>query len=146
MIVLDTSVFIDALVPRSGKRHAHALSLMKIISERELAVYGPKILLVELACVLSRYRGPEDVRKVLESLSETINLIGEDALFDVALKIGMDTHCRAVDAYFIAVAKMTGSILVSNDRVMVINARKTGLEAYYLLEEHGSTIRRIKSL
>ena len=34
MIVLDTSVLVDALLPRLERRHEAALSLMRILSEK----------------------------------------------------------------------------------------------------------------
>jgi len=49
-----------------------------------------------------------------------------------------------VDAYFIATANVTNSILVTNDRVMANNARNYGIDAYYLRDEFDDAIRRIK--
>ena len=39
-----------------------------------------------------------------------------------------------------------GSILVSNDRLMVQNSRKAGIQAYYLLEEHKVAIDKLGEL
>lgn len=52
---------------------------------------------------------------------------------ELAFLISLKTGCRAIDSYFIATAKMTDSTLVSNDKVMVKNAKKVGINAYYLL-------------
>ena len=43
------------------------------------------------------------------------------------------TGCRAVDAYYIATTKHVDAILITNDRTMRDNASKSGVEAYYLL-------------
>ena len=64
----------------------------------------------------------------------------EDSAFQVAL----DTGCRDIDAYFIATAKLTDSILVTNDKLMAKNAKKAKIEAYYLIEEFDKVLERIK--
>ncbi len=55
---------------------------------------------------------------------KNFNLIREDEIFDVVLEICKNTGSRAVDGYFIATAKLTNSILITNDRVMVKTPRK----------------------
>ena len=35
-------------------------------------------------------------------------------------------------------------MLVSNDKVMVRNSKKAGIEAYYLLEEHETVLNKLK--
>ena len=63
---------------------------------------------------------------------------------DLAFQVALDTGCRAIDAYFIATAKLTNSILVTNDRIMVNNAKKANIEAYYLIEEFDKILERVK--
>ena len=58
----------------------------------------------------------------------------------------MKTGSRAADAYFIATAKLTNSILITNDRVMAKNAKKAGIETYYLIEEFDEAVSRISEL
>ena len=146
MIVLDTSVLVDALLPRLERRHEAALSLIQILSEKEALIYGPRILLVELACVLSRYKGAQLVQEMVSSIAGTINLIDEAVIFEEALSIAMRIHPRAVDAYFIAAAKLTNSTLISNDRVMVENARKEGVDAYFFIEEVDVVLNKVRQL
>ena len=55
----------------------------------------------------------------------------EPKVFEVALNTG----CRAIDSYFIALTKLTNSFLVSNDRIQVRNAKKFEVDSYYLLED-----------
>ncbi len=45
----------------------------------------------------------------------------------------MLTGCRAVDAYYIATTRHVDAILITHDRTMRDNASKSGIEAYYLL-------------
>ena len=55
-----------------------------------------------------------------------------------------ETGCRAIDAYFIATAKLTNSVLITNDRIMATNAKKYGVEAYYLIEEFNNARERLR--
>ena len=48
--------------------------------------------------------------------------------------------------YFIATAKLTNSILITNDRIMSTNAKKYGVEAYYLIEEFNDAKERLTSV
>ncbi len=48
----------------------------------------------------------------------------------------MATGCRAVDAYYIATAKLLNAVLITNDKVMKENALKVDVEAYYLLDDN----------
>ncbi|MBC7115408.1 MAG: PIN domain-containing protein [Archaeoglobi archaeon] len=66
---------------------------------------------------------------------KNFNLIREDEIFEEIIKICRNTGCRAIDAYFIATARLTNSVLVTNDGIMAENAKKAGIEAYYLIEE-----------
>jgi len=59
MIVLDTSIFIDAIIPFDEMRHIRASHLLDIISERGLDIYEPCLLEIELSGVLARYK-PRD--------------------------------------------------------------------------------------
>ena len=52
---------------------------------------------------------------------ENFNLIDEGVIFDEILKVCKNTGSRAVDGYFIATAKLTNSILITNDKIMANN-------------------------
>ena len=49
MIVLDTSVFVDALIPKVKAGHELAMDVLSVVDARGLAVLEPKVFLVELA-------------------------------------------------------------------------------------------------
>ncbi|WP_290598008.1 MULTISPECIES: type II toxin-antitoxin system VapC family toxin [unclassified Archaeoglobus] len=146
MIVFDTSVVIDALLPKLGDRSRQASEALKAAGERAAVVYAPRIFKIELASVLSRRKSVELVKDVVSDIAKWITLIPESELFDVAYNLSYTTKSRAVDLYFIAAAKLTNSILLTNDRVMAINAKKAGIEAYYLLEEFEAAMKRIAEL
>jgi len=84
------------------------------------------------------------VKLIVEDILGDVKLIPnpDDLAFEVAVKTGS----RAADAYFIATAKITNSILITNDKVMAKNAKKANIEAYYLIEEFDKAVNRIKEL
>ena len=79
---------------------------------------------------------------IVEDILEDVKLIPnpDDLAFEVAIKTGS----RAADAYFIATARLTNSILVTNDKIMVKNAKKAGVKAYYLLKDFNEVVKVIK--
>ena len=144
MIVLDTSVIIDSLLPKLGERYKKAEEVLKIV--KNFQIYAPKILKIELASVLGRKKNVNLVRKFVEDLASEINLISEEELFNIAYKIAFVVKGRAADAYFIATAKLTNSILITNDKIMANNAKKAGVEGYYLIEEFDKVVERVKRI
>ena len=46
----------------------------------------------------------------------------------------------------IATAKITSSILIANDKIMVNNAKKAGIGACYLIEEFEKVTERLKNI
>lgn len=146
MIVIDTSVFTDFFVNFDEERHRKAKVFFDKISEGDFIIYEPFLLDVELAGILRRKYNERVVYEILEGLEGKIEVLDEDSTHKTALDIAMKTHCRAVDAYFISTAKLTNSILVTNDRTMANNAKNCGIEAYYLIEEFDKVLTRIKEL
>jgi len=146
MIVIDTSVFTDFLVNFDENRHIKAKSFFDEISERDFTIYEPFLFDVELAGILRRRYDEKTVSKILEDLKGRIEVLDKSSIHKTALDIAMKTHSRAIDAYFIATAKLTNSILITNDKMMANNAKNDGIEAYYLIEEFDKAINRIKEL
>ncbi len=132
MIVIDANVLIDALFEGNPERRALALRFFKLIEGR--CVYVPRIFIVEVLSVARRLGVKLDYLTLM-GLIEDFNVKTEDEVFNLAVYVSENVHPRAVDAYYIATAILTGSILVSNDRIMVKNSRNAGIEAFYLLEE-----------
>jgi len=144
MIVLDTSVIVDSLLPKLGERFEKANEILKMI--KDLQVYAPRILKIELATILGRKKSSNLVKKFIDDLTSEIDLISEENLFDTAYEIALSVKGRAVDIYFIATAKITNSVLITNDKVMADNARKCGIDAYYLIEEFDNAKERLREL
>lgn len=143
MIVVDASVFIDSLFSSNDERYQKSVNFFKACNG--LPLYAPRIFRVELVAVARRL-GFKGERKELTKLVDMINLISEYSIINIAEYVADSIHPRAVDAYYIATAILTGSILVSNDKIMVINSKKAGLEAYYLLDEYNDVLDRIRQL
>jgi len=144
-LTIDSSIYIDSIVPKSEERHIRAKEIIKLASETGIDVFEPRIFIVELVGVLSRFKPKDEVKDVL-NITKFVNILSEDEIFETAVNIAFDTHCRAVDAYFIATAKLTNSVLITNDRIMADNAKKCGVDAYYLIEEFSNAVEKLKKL
>ena len=142
-LTVDTSVLIDFFTKRYAERFEISKEFLK--NARSKPVYCPRLILAEIIGVLVRY----NVKLAdlgYNFVIENFNLIKEDEIFDSVLKICRNTGSRAIDAYFIAAAKLTNSILIINDRIMAKNARKAGIEVYYLIEDFDETLKRLKEM
>ena len=110
-----------------------------------MEAYAPRLMLVEVAAVLSRRLDRRDVETAVAVIEPLVTLLPEDTLYDTALGVALETGSRAADAYYIAAAIVTDSKLLTNDRVQALNARRAGIEAYYLLESLEEARRALKS-
>lgn len=88
---------------------------------------------VEVVSQLVRRKPREVARKLYEEIIDRVIII-EDIDYELLLDIALQIACRAIDAYYIAAASLVSGILVSADKVMVDNAKKYGVEAYYILD------------
>jgi len=123
-----------------GERREKAEKLMNIVRD----IYEPRVFKIELAGTLARRFKKEDVLNFIDEVLTKITLIPNPE--ELAFQVALNTGCRAIDAYFIATAKFTNSILITNDKVMANNAKKYGTECYYLIEEFNKVLERIKGL
>ncbi|QDA30669.1 type II toxin-antitoxin system VapC family toxin [Thermococcus indicus] len=130
--VVDASLLIDAFSKFNEERRRLALKVFEAIEGHE--IYVPRICMIEFVNVLSRFTPEEKVRGFLE-VFDFFNLVGESEFFDEAVELAFGLHSRAADTYYISTAMIVGGILLTNDRRMVENARGSGLDVYYILEE-----------
>ncbi|MDI6884884.1 MAG: type II toxin-antitoxin system VapC family toxin [archaeon] len=145
MVTLDTSVLADLFLPVEEGRKVKAKGIIEIVEEREIEIYNPKIFIIEFLSILRRFLSKEMVETALQ-ISRSINLLDESEIFEIARALSLEVHPRAIDAYFIATAKLSDSILISNDKTMVNNSRETGIEAYYLITEHDKVVERLREI
>jgi len=143
MIVIDTSVLVDYIFEEDVTRNNIAKETLKLV--KGLRVFAPRILLIEFMAV-ARMLGMTIFKLDMVRLTADFVLLSEDKIFDEAFKIAERIHPRAADAYFIATAKLTNSILITNDRVMARNAKKAEIEAYYLIEDFDKAVKRLKEI
>ncbi len=143
MIVIDTSVLVDYVFERDITRNSVAKETLKLV--KGFRAFAPRILLIEFISVARRLGMSISRHDVINLVADFI-LLSEDTIFDEAFKIAESVHPRAADAYFIATSKLTNSILITNDRIMAVNAKKYGVEAYYLIEEFDSAVKRLRDL
>ena len=141
-VVVDTSVFVDSILEFDEYRTKIAEDLLETIQNEFLEIVNPVLFRVELAGVLSRKLPENRVKLIVEDILEDVKLIPnpDDLAFEVAIKTGS----RAADAYFIATAKLTNSILITNDKIMARNNKKAGIKAYYLIKEFSEVLKVIK--
>ncbi len=132
-IVVDVSVFIDRLFIYSEERSRRARTLFRYIDKEGLTVFEPQVFGVELASQLVRRKPREVAKKLYEEIIDRVIII-EDIDYELLLDIALQTACRAIDAYYIATTNLVSGILVSADKMMVDNAKKYGVEAYYILD------------
>ena len=142
MIVVDTSVWVDLFIAKNSKRSNLAEKAFEFIEKMEIEIYAPKLFVVEFISTMKRLVGD----MIPTGIFEKINLLDEAVIFETAKDIAMKVHPRAADAYFIAAAKLTNSILIINDRIMAKNARKAGIEVYYLIEDFNKVLERLKAM
>ncbi len=140
MVVIDTSVWLDLFLENSD-RETIAEELMNVV---RTVIYEPEVFKIELAGTLSRRFRKNDVLNFIDDVLTKVRLV--DNPNKLAFQIALNTGCRAIDSYFIATAKLTNSVLITNDKVMANNAKKAGIEAYYLIEEFDKAINKIKEL
>ena len=133
-LVVDVSVFIDALFVYDEERSERARSLFRMVSRKGYNIFEPAIFGVELASQLARRKPRRQAKRIYEEIVDKV-IIVEEVEYDLLLDIAFSTGCRAVDSYYIAVASILSVPLVSADRVMVFNARRYGVDAYYTLDK-----------
>ncbi len=144
-LVVDVSVFADYFIRVQGReqRHRVARRFLDTVSALGLVVYEPFLFDIELRAVLVRRMSPEEVSRIVSGIREFIEVIAEENLHGIAARVALSTGCRAIDAYYIATALATESLLVTNDRVMHSNALRAGIESYYLVESFSELMKRL---
>ena len=141
-VTIDTSVLVDFFTRKHSERYTIAKELLKVVKGKP--VFCPRLILAEILGVLARYN-VELADLGYNFVIKNFNLINENEIFDIVLEVCKNTGCRAIDSYLIATAKLTDSILITNDKVMNENAKKFGIESYYLLEDFDKVLDKIKN-
>ncbi len=120
-VLLDTSVVVKWFVPEEDSEKA--LSLRRAQEDRELRLYAPEVLLMELANAL-RYASEFSAREIIEALETPFELnillipFSLDAL-NLAVTLSMEHDLAVYDAYFLALAQALEIPLITADRKML---------------------------
>ncbi|MEB3778709.1 MAG: hypothetical protein GSR85_00540 [Desulfurococcales archaeon] len=90
---------------------------------------------MELISQLVRRKPREVAKELYDEIIDKVAIV-EDIDYELLLDIALLTACRAIDAYYIATTSLLSGILVSADKTMIDNAKKYGVEAYYIHNTH----------
>ena len=130
-LVIDVSVFIDRLFIYDEERSRRARNVFRAVDRKGFNVFEPQVFGIEPSSQLIR-RKPRDIAKrVYDEIIERV-IVVEEIGYDLLLNIAFQTGCRAIDTYYIATVSIVDGILISADKVMVTNARRYGVDAYYI--------------
>ena len=130
-LVIDVSVFIDRLFIYDEERSNRARNVFRIVDKKGYNIFEPQVFSIELTSQLIRRRPRDVARRVYDEVMERV-IVVEEIDYDLLLDIAFQTGCRAIDTYYIATASIVDGILISTDRVMATNAKRYGVNAYYI--------------
>ena len=119
--LLDTSVVVKWFVPEEDSEKA--LSLRHAQENREIQLYAPEVLLMELANAL-RYSSEFSASEIAEALDTPFGLnvllvpFSLEAL-NSAVTLSLNQDLAVYDAYFLALARALEILLITADRKML---------------------------
>ncbi|NJE00480.1 type II toxin-antitoxin system VapC family toxin [Thermococcus sp. JdF3] len=151
-VVLDTSILAKALLKprrslppevytRESNTHKKARLVVKLCDGHD--VMFPRAGLVEIASVLKRNGHGAVILKVIESISISYTIVDEDEIFENALEVASLTGASGFDTYFIALAKSTDALLITDDVKMSKHALAVGINVLLLREASEERIREV---
>ena len=128
-IVLDTSVLVKGIFKplrslsaesysRELETHEKCKALMKFLEERDIEVYVPKVCVVETAAVARRLASRTLAEKASNGIMKSYNIADEEAIFNTAWDLALETGCSGFDSYFIALARKEEAMLLTDDSGM----------------------------
>ncbi len=119
MYTLDANIFLRDLDPRDPQ-HAVCHAILEYLHATATPLIVPVLLFVEVAGVLSReLRDPMRGRMAVTLLRSLPHLTAvglDDALAHAAAELAADCAIRGADAVYVAVARQSGTALVTLDR------------------------------
>jgi predicted nucleic acid-binding protein len=139
-VVLDTSVLLKSIFKplrslssdaysRELETHEKCKVLIKFIEERDVEVHVPKVCVVETAAVAKRLAGRVLAARASKGIIKSYNIAEEEAIFDIAWDVALETGCSGFDSYFIALAKREDAILFTDDSGMHHHAGESGVDS-----------------
>jgi predicted nucleic acid-binding protein len=152
-VVLDSSVLIKSIFKplrslssdgysRELETHEKCKVLIKFIEERDVEVRVPKVCIVEIAAVAKRLAGRALAAKASMGIMKSYNIAEEEAIFDIAWDVALETGCSGFDSYFIALAKREDAILFTDDSGMYYHAEEIGVNSILMRSTDLKTLER----
>ena len=114
-----------------------------MLEEKALQILEPDLFKVELTGQIARRVKKDLVPKICEEIFQGLVFISTPMIFNEALSIALETGSRASNAFYVAAARLEKAILISNDRFQIENAKKSGIEVYYLLQDEEQLRKRL---
>ena len=141
--VLDTSVLVKSIFKplrslsaesysRELQTHEKCVALIKLIEERDVEVHVPKVCIVETAAVAKRLAGRTLAARASKGILRSYNVADEEAIFNIAWDVALETGCSGFDSYFIALAKKEDAILFTDDSGMHQHANEADVESFLM--------------
>jgi len=75
-------------------------------------------------------------------MEETFVVVGEDMVYGKAFEVALERAPSGFDTYFIALAAVTNSTLITDDKSMANHAKALGIETILVRETSLDQIRR----
>ena len=145
-VTLDTTVLAKGIIPpRRRKKDALyeeqfrmytiAKSIIAKIENKESVMGVPSVAIVEIAAVGARLTGKEE-RGLQASnyVKKHGNILYDTDFLDEATSIAAKTKISGFDSIFITCAKITNSVLITDDKNMHDAAGKVGVKSKLLRE------------
>jgi len=92
-------------------------------------VHVPKVCIVETAAVAKRLAGRTLAARASKGILKSYNVADEEAIFNIAWDVALETGCSGFDSYFIALAKKEDAILFTDDSGMHQHANEADVES-----------------
>ena len=152
-IVLDTSVLVKSIFKplrslsadaysRELETHEKCKALMKLIEEQDVEVHVPKVCVVETAAVARRLASKTLAARASNGIMKSYNIADEEAIFNTAWDLALETGCSGFDSYFIALARRADAMLFTDDSGMHHHAEEAGIISILIRSSDLRTLER----
>jgi predicted nucleic acid-binding protein len=151
-LTLDTSVLAKGIIPPRRRKKdpiyaeqfrlfSLAKSILQDIEDSVSVMNVPSVALIEIAAVASRLTGKEDRGlQASDYVREHANILYDSSLLEESIRIAVKTKISGFDSIYIACAKHTGSMLITDDKGMYDAAIRIGIKAELLRDMQGKGI------
>ncbi|HQI54311.1 MAG TPA: hypothetical protein PLM15_02780 [Methanothrix soehngenii] len=80
--------------------------------------------------------------RVSDGIMKSYNLAGEEAIFNTAWDLALETGCSGFDSYFIAMARRVDALLFTDDSGMHHHAKEAGVRTILIRSSDLQTLER----